>query len=59
MNPLNTGMNKATWSAAANAMILLVNGRLPENIALDGDEIGWVMTVITFLVVYFTPNKKE
>ncbi len=56
MNPLNTQFNKAGWSAAANALIVLVNGRLPFDQTLTAAEQGLVMTIITFLVVMFVPN---
>lgn len=58
MNPLNTRFNKASWSAAANAAIVLVNGRLPPEIALTSNEQGLVMTIVVFLVVVFVPNAK-
>ena len=58
MNPLNTRFNKASWSAAASALITLVNGRLPADIALDATEQGLFMTVVTFLVVVLVPNAK-
>ena len=57
MNPLNTRFNKASWSAALNAAIVLVNGRLPETIKLSGDEQGLLMIVLTFLVVSLVPNR--
>ncbi len=56
MNPLNTRFNKASWSAAASALITLVNGRLPPDIALDATEQGLLMTLVTFLVVALVPN---
>ena len=59
MNPLNTRFNKANWSAAVNALITLVNGRLPEDIQLNVDEMGMFMTVITFLIVWLVPNAEK
>ena len=56
MNPLNTRFNKASWSAAASALITLINGRLAPDIALDATEQGLLMTVVVFLVVIFVPN---
>lgn len=56
MNPLNTRFNKASWSAATSALITLVNGRIPADIALDATEQGLLMTVVVFLVVVFVPN---
>ncbi len=56
MNPFNTRFNKATWSAAASALVTLVNGRLPYEYALDVDEQGMLMTIITFAVVAMVPN---
>ena len=58
MNPLNTRFNKASWSAAVSALITLINGRLPVDIALDATEQGLLMTVVTFLVVVLVPNAK-
>ncbi len=54
----NTRFNKASWSAAASALITLVNGRLPVEIALDATEQGLLMTIVTFLVVALVPNAK-
>ncbi len=56
MNPLNTRFNKASWSAAAGALITLVNGRLPVDITLDATEQGLLMTIVTFMVVILVPN---
>ncbi len=56
MNPLNTRFNKASWSAAASALITLVNGRLPADVALDATEQGLLMTIVTFAVVLLVPN---
>ncbi len=56
MNPLNTRFNKANWSAAANALIVLVNGRLAPEVALSANEQGLLMVIITFAVVAFVPN---
>lgn len=58
MNPLNTRFNKAGWSAAANALIVLVNGRLPVEEALTANEQGLVMVIVSFLVVLLVPNAK-
>jgi hypothetical protein len=58
MNPLNTRFNKAGWSGAANAVVVLVNNRLDETIRLDATEQGLLMTIITFLVVFLVPNAK-
>ena len=58
MNPLNTRFNKASWSAAASALITLVNGRLPTDVALDATEQGLFMTIVTFAVVLLVPNAK-
>ena len=58
MNPFNTRFNKASWSAAASALITLVNGRLPVEIALDTTEQGLLMVVVTFAVVALVPNAK-
>ena len=59
MNPLNTRFNKASWSAAASALITLVNGRLPTDVvALDATEQGLLMTIVTFVVVLLVPNAK-
>ena len=58
MNPLNTRFNKANWRAAANAALVLVNGRLPPDMALSVGEQGLAMTIITFLVVTLVPNAK-
>ncbi len=58
MNPLNTRFNKASWSAAASAVITLVNGRMPPDIALDSNEQGLLMTIVVFLVVALVPNAK-
>ncbi len=58
MNPLNTRFNKASWSLAASALIALVNGRLPPDVALTTGEQGLLMTVVTFLVVILVPNAK-
>ncbi len=55
---LNTRFNKAAWSAAASALITLVNGRVPSEIALDTTEQGLLMTIVTFLVVILVPNAK-
>ena len=59
MNPLNTQFNKANWSAAAGALITLINGRLDPEIALTATEQGLAMVVITFLVVRFVPNAEK
>ena len=48
--------NKANWSAALNAAIVLINGRLPDDIALTANEQGLLMIVLTYLVVRFLPN---
>ena len=56
MNPLNTRFNKASWSAAASALITLVNGRLSPDVALDATEQGLLMTIVVFLVVVFVRN---
>ncbi len=56
MNPLNTRFNKASWSAAASAVITLINGRVSADIALDATEQGLLMTVVVFFVVVFVPN---
>ena len=56
MNPLNTRFNKASWSAAASAIITLINGRVSADIALDATEQGLLMTVVVFFVVVFVPN---
>ena len=56
MNPLNTRFNKANWSAAMNALIVLVNGRLPSEYALDANEQGLLMVIITFVIVATVPN---
>lgn len=56
MNPLNTRFNKASWSAAANALIVLINGRISPDLALDTTEQGLLMTIVVFLVVVFVPN---
>ncbi len=56
INPINTRFNKANWSAALNAVIVLVNGRLDEAIALTANEQGLLMIVLTFLVVALVPN---
>ena len=56
MNPLNTRFNKASWSASVSALITLVNGRLPTDVALDATEQGLLMTMVTFLVVALVPN---
>ncbi len=56
MNPLNTRFNKAGWSAAANALIMLINGRLPIETQLSATEQGLIMTIITFAVVMLVPN---
>lgn len=53
---LNGPANKATWPAAANAALLLVNGRLSETIALDQNELGLMMIIIGCLVAYLVPN---
>lgn len=58
MNPLNTRFNKASWSAAASALITLVNGRVSPDIALDATEQGLLMTIVVFLVVALVPNAK-
>ena len=58
MNPLNTRFNKAGWSAAANAAITLVNGRIDPDVALTATEQGLAMTIVTFLVVALVPNAK-
>ncbi len=57
-NPLNTRFNKANWSAAANAILVLVNSRLPFDVQFDEVEQGLIMVVITFLVVALVPNAK-
>lgn len=60
MKFVNTKYNKATLSAAVNALIVLINGRLPETIEpLSADEVGMLMTVVSFLVVALTPNKSD
>ena len=56
MNPLNTRFNKESWSAAASALITLVNGRVSPDIALDSTEQGLLMTLVVFFVVVFVPN---
>ncbi len=58
MNPLNTRFNKANWSAAANATILLVNKYALEG-ALDATDQGLIMTIVTFLIVTLVPNAKS
>ncbi len=58
MNPLNTRINKASWSAAASAFITLVNGRIPAEYALDVTEQGLLMTIVVFVVVVLVPNAK-
>ncbi len=58
LNPLNTRINKASWSAAANAVIVLINGRVPTEIALTATEQGLLMTIVVFLVVTLVPNAK-
>ena len=57
-NPLNNRFNKANWSAAANAAIVLINGRLPYEDALNANEQGLLMIIVTFLVVCFVPRAK-
>ncbi len=57
-NPLNNRFNKANWSAAANAAIVLINGRLPYENALNANEQGLLMIIVTFLVVCFVPKAK-
>ena len=56
MNPFNTRFNKASWSAAASALITLVNGRVSSDIALDATEQGLLMTLVVFFVVILVPN---
>ena len=55
-NPLNTRFNKAGWSTAANAVVVLINGRIDPEVALSAVEQGLVMTIITFAVVLWVPN---
>ncbi len=55
-NPLNNRFNKANWSAAANAAIVLINGRLPVEDAMTANEQGLLMIIVTFLVVCFVPR---
>ncbi len=50
------GYNKANWSLALNAVVLLINGRLPPDIALSAQEQGWLMVALTYLVVSLFPN---
>lgn len=56
MNPIWNRFNKANWSGAANALIVLVNGRLAPDMALDTTEQGLLMIVVTFVVVWAVPN---
>ena len=56
MNPLNTRFNKASWSAAASAVITLINGRLSADVALAATEQGLLLTIVVFFVVIFVPN---
>ena len=56
MIALNNRFNKAQWSIAANAFIVLINGRLPFDIQLTANEQGLLMTLVTFVVVLFVPN---
>jgi len=58
MGPLNSRFNKAGWSAAANAAIVLINGRLPIEDALSSNEQGLLMIIVSFLVVLLVPNAK-
>ncbi len=58
MNPLNTRFNKAGWSGAINALVVLINGRIDPELALSTIEQGLVMTILTFLVVLCVPNWK-
>ena len=55
----NNPNNKATWSAALNALIVLINGRLPVDWALTSVEQGLLMTVVTFAVVWFITNAEK
>ena len=55
MNPLNTRFNKAGWSAAANAIVILTN-KYGFDGMLDATDQGLIMTIITFLVVLLVPN---
>ncbi len=55
-NPLNTRFNKSNWSAAANALLVLVNSRLPWDMQFDEVEQGLVMIIVTFLIVALVPN---
>ncbi len=48
--------NKATVPMLVNAFLMLVNGRLPEEIRLSGDELGWTMILLTALIAYLVPN---
>ena len=53
------GYNKANWPAVINAALLLINGRLPEDVALSANEQGWAMIILTWLVVFFIPNAPQ
>ncbi len=53
-----TSANKATVPMLVNAFLMLVNGRLPEHIRLNGDELGWTMILLTALIAYLVPNAK-
>lgn len=57
MNPLNTQHNKAVWSGAAMAAINLINGRLPPDLALSADEIGWAMTILGVGIAWLVKNR--
>ena len=59
MKSLNTNINKITWPTFINAVIVLINGRLPEAFALDASEQGYLMIIISALIVGLVPNKKE
>ena len=56
MNILHTRFNKANWSAAVNALIVLANNRLPAEWTFDDVEQGLLMTLVTFAVVVLVPN---
>ncbi|MEM7173289.1 MAG: hypothetical protein AAF530_24210 [Pseudomonadota bacterium] len=48
--------NKATVPMLVDAFLMLVNGRLPDDLRLSGDELGWALILLTALVAYLVPN---
>ena len=55
-NPLSFNYAKATVGGAVAAAATLINGRIPEDFRLDGDEMSLLLLILGYLVVRWTGN---